>query len=563
MATLPQHAGLRRIRDLSVALATVLAAVSWCGASVIAEKIVTPSYVAVRLKPDGWQFSLLYAGALTPAAHFRTCGPVVMNCLYFNTVTGGVVGAVRQASTSVADDRERFGTGFVWDDRGWQLVPPADVGSYANGFQAGPTLLHLGRVVADSQAENLHLDPGRRARRIGIGRMKDGYTLLVATRGLYTLEGFAGLMSQLGAYEAVNMDGGTSAFMFVEGTECIRAGRSVPAALVVETTELDPKRTAVAPTNVSLQSDAPDAGQTLDALDPPANPLALGRLIPAQLIVVFSVVISLIVGIIFLKDRVRGMGWFVLLFVVLPLVWLCWPSVTGPVTGIVTVGEQQPYQPPVGTGLPGRRNAPVLPAIDARAKQMAPSPSETALSFFEVPAKGMRAQTRSCSSRLALERITSDPDVEMVVSPGLYDTETGNAVRSVGYCWAISRDGFTVTKRKGIPRSASAGGFGPAYVVDGEIAPDPGKQGFTSRGGQLGRQRRIAIIAEESGQLLIAVSRDAVSPDEFAQSLMARPNIRQAVGLSGGKHLALYVNGTWYAKPREELPRVLVFSSHR
>ncbi len=60
-----------------------------------------------------------------------------------------------------------------------------------------------------------------------------GETIVVTKRG-YTVYGFAQLVTALGAYEAINLDGGASACLFVDGRSYVRPGQAIPAALVVE-----------------------------------------------------------------------------------------------------------------------------------------------------------------------------------------------------------------------------------------------------------------------------------------------------------------------------------------
>jgi len=204
------------------------------GAAVIARQEITPTYVALYLNPSGWRFRLEYVGFLQPADHFRYSGPVVLNCLYFHTRTGATAGTLRSASRTITDDGRRFGTGLAWDDSGWRLVDPWAVATSPNGFQAGPTLLRGGRILADCRAERVNPDPSRSARRAAVARTRSGQTLLVVTLKGFALSRFARLLCDLGAWDAVNLDGGSSAFIFVEGRELVKASRWVPAALVVE-----------------------------------------------------------------------------------------------------------------------------------------------------------------------------------------------------------------------------------------------------------------------------------------------------------------------------------------
>lgn len=197
--------------------------------------------------------------------------------------------------------------------------------------------------------------------------------------------------------------------------------------------------------------------------------------------------------------------------------------------------------------------------------------------FFRIPANGADARITSLGQGESLDELQQRTHAEMVVSPGLFDTASGNPVGPIaqdgeltgrrhsefpGYFWSIKQDGLAVQAGPAVfPGDCQAGACGPAYVLGGRVMTDLASQHFTSAGGQFGRHRRIALAIDQQGKLLVAVSEGEMDPIQFAESLVAEGHVETAVGLSGGEHLALYADGTWYAKPREPLPYVLVFGS--
>jgi len=237
----------------AVSLCLALATVAQCGQAGTgqAPDMITPKvtgdYVAVYLRPEGWRFRLIYRGGrLTRGTAFARSGRVVVNGLYFEEQSGALAGRVRANAETISDDGRRFGTGLVWDDATWRLTDSNEVARYANGFQAGPTLVRNGEIAADWRGERVNPRPTSRARRAGIGRMSSGATVIVVTKRGYTVYGFAQLVTALGAYEAINLDGGASACLFVDGRSYVRPGQAIPAALVVEEYRVSESQMAMA-----------------------------------------------------------------------------------------------------------------------------------------------------------------------------------------------------------------------------------------------------------------------------------------------------------------------------
>ena len=110
----------------------------------------------------------------------------------------------------------------------------------------GPVLIHDGRIWITNKEEQLFsggdLD---RQPRTAMGYTKDGYLIILAVEGRRsgvaegaTLEEVARMLADLRCYEAVNLDGGGSSCMLVNGKQTIRPSdkdgeRAVPAVFLI------------------------------------------------------------------------------------------------------------------------------------------------------------------------------------------------------------------------------------------------------------------------------------------------------------------------------------------
>lgn len=110
---------------------------------------------------------------------------------------------------------------------------PAEFNRYSNIIGAGPLLIEQGQVVLDPKTEQFSgaLANGKAARS-GIGRTANGSILLVAASGSaeeqgITLTEMAQLMAQLGASDALNLDGGSSTTLMLGGQVLNRSPSSM------------------------------------------------------------------------------------------------------------------------------------------------------------------------------------------------------------------------------------------------------------------------------------------------------------------------------------------------
>jgi exopolysaccharide biosynthesis protein len=90
-------------------------------------------------------------------------------------------------------------------------------------ISGGPYLLKNGEKYIDAESQKLNGVLGRNPR-TAVGYTKDNVLIMVTVDGRkegtsgVTLNELANIMKELGCYEAINLDGGSSTVMFVDGT---------------------------------------------------------------------------------------------------------------------------------------------------------------------------------------------------------------------------------------------------------------------------------------------------------------------------------------------------------
>jgi hypothetical protein len=99
------------------------------------------------------------------------------------------------------------------------LAPYQDgLDAYPNVIGAGPLLVKNNRIVVNAEAEGF--SPGfvrQKASRSAIGVNERGEILLVAAHGRVSLDRMAEIMADLGAVNALNLDGGSSTGLYLGG----------------------------------------------------------------------------------------------------------------------------------------------------------------------------------------------------------------------------------------------------------------------------------------------------------------------------------------------------------
>jgi hypothetical protein len=102
-----------------------------------------------------------------------------------------------------------------------------------DGVGAGPRLVTNGNVTCNPVSEGFAQDKilSLAGMRSGVGITRDGRVMLVTAGGV-TVRQFADVMQKLGAYQAMNLDGGASSALYANGTTLTPAGRDLSNALM-------------------------------------------------------------------------------------------------------------------------------------------------------------------------------------------------------------------------------------------------------------------------------------------------------------------------------------------
>src|SRR6202000_2969243 len=111
----------------------------------------------------------------------------------------------------------------------------------------GPVLIHDGKIKITNKDEQLFADEkGEHHPRTAMGYTRDGHLIVLAIQGRTpgvaagaTLEEEARIMMGLGCYEALNLDGGGSSCLLVNGKETINPSdkegeRPLPAVFLIK-----------------------------------------------------------------------------------------------------------------------------------------------------------------------------------------------------------------------------------------------------------------------------------------------------------------------------------------
>jgi exopolysaccharide biosynthesis protein len=111
---------------------------------------------------------------------------------------------------------------------------PVDWSKNRNSVGAGPTLIKGGKIVANPVAEGMK-DPKlttNAGARSAIGKTASGQIIL-ATVSSATIKQLAEVMKQMGAVEAMNLDGGASSSLYFKGSYLTKPGRKISNAILV------------------------------------------------------------------------------------------------------------------------------------------------------------------------------------------------------------------------------------------------------------------------------------------------------------------------------------------
>jgi hypothetical protein len=164
-------------------------------------------------------------------------------------VADGVVTAIQNSSTIIPRrgyviyfrGEAKAASHFAVGRRAGYRVVRADglpLGGFALAREAigcGPRLITDGRITVDPAAEGFR-DPkilSASAARSAVGLTRDGTMILATSSG--TIRDMAGVMRELGAYQAMALDGGAWAGLWLRGRYLTEPGRLLNNALLVVT----------------------------------------------------------------------------------------------------------------------------------------------------------------------------------------------------------------------------------------------------------------------------------------------------------------------------------------
>lgn len=178
----------------------------------------------------------------------RTLPAAAINGTYHDTKTGRIVGTIvinnkiatiGERGAAVCFDKQNhmslhLVSGKNGKNLGWS--------SFKSAISTGPTLIHHGQIWLHPRKEYFK-DPKvyQRARRSAIALTGANKLLLITIEQKITLWGLAKILTNLGAEEAVALDGGTSSALYYKGRVITQPSRRLSNFLLVY--ERSPKTT--------------------------------------------------------------------------------------------------------------------------------------------------------------------------------------------------------------------------------------------------------------------------------------------------------------------------------
>jgi len=135
-------------------------------------------------------------------------------------------------------DRFAIGDKVTYEDEYYVSQGNADIwkqGVIEGGLSAGPRLITNGKITVNPYAENYTIPKITEyaTPRSAIGITKDNKLLLVTVQNA-TIKELATVMQKLGAYNAMNVDGGASSGLYYKGQMITTPGRELSNALIVK-----------------------------------------------------------------------------------------------------------------------------------------------------------------------------------------------------------------------------------------------------------------------------------------------------------------------------------------
>ncbi|WP_052130262.1 phosphodiester glycosidase family protein [Ureibacillus sinduriensis] len=155
----------------------------------------------------------------------------------YRTVYNGLI----MNGKKVQEFDPKFSSFYSTKDGDIGILPGAKVkelynkGIVQEAIQIGPRLITNGQVSLNPLSEGftshkILSSPGARS---AIGILKNRQLIFVTTSGA-TVEHLASIMKQLGAIDAINLDGGASSGLYANGKYLTTPGRNIAVALIVK-----------------------------------------------------------------------------------------------------------------------------------------------------------------------------------------------------------------------------------------------------------------------------------------------------------------------------------------
>jgi len=159
----------------------------------------------------------------------------------------------------------------------WQTRPD-NWGDVVQAVSGGPMLMKNGKLYLDLEDERFKSSWTSSSihARTAVGVTADNHLLLVTIEGPHTLWDMAKFLQKLGAVDAMNLDGGGSTTMVVNGITVTRNGNSyqrrVASALAIVAAARNPAPVAMPPVAPTFHIDPIDAGSSTNSTPPEITP---------------------------------------------------------------------------------------------------------------------------------------------------------------------------------------------------------------------------------------------------------------------------------------------------
>lgn len=198
-----------------------------------------------------------------------------INGTFFDTRTATIICNLMAGGKLVTEGRVGHSLRIDNQNRAQLVSTAGKAGRFLNlkewafGVSSGPTLMRAGQCVLTPRREGFR-DPGLLgiAPRSAIGITKHNKLVLVTVKYPVRLQRMAWMMKSLGAVDALNLDGGSSSALYVDGRFVTRPRRLLTNVVAVTLRPQAP---------ISKANPAPQAAPIFDSLPPAALDMPLAE----------------------------------------------------------------------------------------------------------------------------------------------------------------------------------------------------------------------------------------------------------------------------------------------